>query len=261
MFQQCRGQPIQFTPVCLEQTRRFAGGFLQQTLNLGIDRVGCCRTIWFSTTKSEVFHASADSSISRRQRDRSQSLAHAPTRDHLTCQVGGLLHVVLGTGRVCLEDHFFSRSTTHRANDARVQVLLAVAVPVVLGTLVGHSECHAVRHDGDAVDRVRSRQEQAEDRVATLVIRNPCAFLDTHHQRARRTEDECFERIQHILVMDRLLIATGCKQRGFGKERRQHVEMGRFGLMQTRQDPVGDFERVRRADAQPRVGVARLDLA
>src|SRR5947208_8068340 len=88
VFEQSRGQPIQLTPVRLEQTRRFAGGFLQQTLDLGIDRVGRCRTIRLAPTKSEVFQASAGGSISRRECDRPELLAHAPARDHLTCQVG-----------------------------------------------------------------------------------------------------------------------------------------------------------------------------
>src|SRR5207245_8080502 len=59
MFEQSRGQPIQLTPVRLEQTRGFASGFLQQTLDLGIDRGGRCRPIRVSPAKSEVFTAHA----------------------------------------------------------------------------------------------------------------------------------------------------------------------------------------------------------
>src|SRR5437868_4903001 len=95
VFEQSRGQAIQLTPVRLEQMRRFASGFLQQTLDLGIDRVGRCGAIGFAPGKSQVFQPGAGGSLSRGECDRPQSFAHAPAGDHLTCQVGGLLHVVL----------------------------------------------------------------------------------------------------------------------------------------------------------------------
>ena len=70
-----------------------------------------------------------------------------------------------------------------------------------------------MRHDRHPINRIRSRQQQAEDGVPALVVGNASPLLDAHHQCPRRTQDECLERIEHIFVVDRLLVTSGCQQR------------------------------------------------
>jgi hypothetical protein len=83
-----------------------------------------------------------------------------------------------------------------------------ITVPIVFGALIGDAERHAVRHDGDPVDGVRTRQEQAEDGMPTFMVGNPRAFLHAHDQRACRTKHQRFERVQDVLLTDRLFVAT-----------------------------------------------------
>src|SRR5437773_6755792 len=122
-----------------QQVTRFAVRLLEQALDLNGDDVGHGRAIGLPTTRAEGLQTAPRSSITRRESHGTQSLAHAPAGDHLSRQVGRLLHVVLGPGRARLKDQLFSRSATHGANNARVQVLFAIAVAVVLGPLVGDS--------------------------------------------------------------------------------------------------------------------------
>ena len=125
------------------------------------------------------------------------------------------MHVTFGAGGARTEDQLLGNSAAHRTDHARAQVLLAVAVPVVLGPLVGHAERHAVGHDGYAVDRVRVRQQQAKQRVATLVVSDTSALLQAHDQRPSRPENQGLERIQDVLVLDLVLVPTRGQQRGF----------------------------------------------
>ena len=128
--------------------------------------------------------------------------AHAPAGDHLPRQVGRLLHVVLGAGGARSEDQLLGHAAAHRADDARVQVLLAVAVPIVLRSLVGDAQRHAVRHDRHPVDRVGARQRASPRmRVPALVVGDARALLDAHHQRPRRTEHQRLERVQEVLLV------------------------------------------------------------
>ena len=88
-------------------------------------------------------------------------------------------------------------------------------MPIILGSLVGHSERHPVGHDDYAVDRVGVRQQQAKQRVATLVVSDAAALLQAHDQRPSGPKNQGLERIQDVLVLDLVLVPTRGQQRGF----------------------------------------------
>src|SRR5689334_24112202 len=66
--------------------------------------------------------------------------------------------------------------------------------------------------------RVGARDNEAEDGVAALVVRDPRAILLAHQQRTLRTEDDLLQRVEEILLSNVVLIPTRSEQRGFVHE-------------------------------------------
>src|SRR5207245_2821832 len=79
---------------------------------------------------------------------------HAELADHVARKLGGLLDVVAGAGSDVVEGELFSDSSAHHDGQAGLEVIFRVRVPVALGQVRHHSQRHAVRHDGDLMQRV-----------------------------------------------------------------------------------------------------------
>ncbi len=88
-----------------------------------------------------------------------------------------LLDVVLGAGRPRAVDDLFGRAAAEHADDARAQVRLGIVVAIGRRPLVGDAERLAARHDRHALHRVGARDDEAEDRVTALVIRDALAVF------------------------------------------------------------------------------------
>src|SRR5919199_1181203 len=107
------------------------GGFgvrcVQNPADLGIDQP--CRVLavrppsadtWFS------FRCSNLAIIRAAERHRTELVAHAPARHHLTSDAGCLLHVALGTGGASAIHDLLAGAAAHGADDASAQVALVV---------------------------------------------------------------------------------------------------------------------------------------
>src|SRR5690606_10288346 len=111
------------------------------------------------------------------QRDGPDRVAHPPAGHHAVGHARDLLQVVLGAGRAVAVDELLGRPPAERAHDAAAQVALGEVVAVVLWPLVGDPERLAARRDRHARDRVGAGHDEAEDRVAGLVVRDALALL------------------------------------------------------------------------------------
>src|ERR1043165_7971034 len=99
-------------------------------LHFPVDGICHGSTVRSARAGDESLQISNGAALARRQAHRSQALAHAPTRDHLTCEIGCLLHVIFGAGGLDVKYDLFSCPAAHRTDDARVQVWLAITVPI-----------------------------------------------------------------------------------------------------------------------------------
>ena len=107
---------------------------------------------------------------------------------------------------------------------------------IVLRSLIGDAKRLAARHDRDAVDGIGARHQQTENRVTALVVRHALPLGWAHHQVASRTEDEFFECVQEVLLMDAVFAAPGCQQR------RLIDQIAKVGADQTRGGGGNDLE-------------------
>src|SRR5206468_404654 len=108
---------------------------------------------------------------------------------------GRLLDVALGSGGGLAVDELLGRATTEHAGDPTVEVLLRVAVALDVRRLERHAERVAARDDRDLADRVGTRREHPDQRVAGLVHRGPPPVLGLLDDAARGAEDDPLERI------------------------------------------------------------------
>src|ERR1700682_5418540 len=114
-----------------EQATGFDLALLEQPAHLGIDRFGGRFAVRLAATEGEAI-PTAGTGVPGRETDGAESGAHTPAGDHLAGQLGSLLHVVLGAGGAGSEHKLLRHAAPHRAHNARVQVLLAVAVAILL---------------------------------------------------------------------------------------------------------------------------------
>jgi hypothetical protein len=68
-----------------------------------------------------------------------ESLAHPPTRDHVPCEGGGLLDVVLGARGLRAVHELLRGAATEHADNARAKILFRVVVAIAVGALVRHA--------------------------------------------------------------------------------------------------------------------------
>ena len=141
-------------------------------------------------------------------------VAHAPARDHVARELGGLLDVVLAR-RWCACRTRAPRPRGRRACRRCARAgSLGVVVAVAVGPLIGDAERLAARHDRDAIDRVRAGHEQAEDRVAALVVRDALAIVAAQEQAGARGRARSSRAHRGSPSGDRVLLAARREQRG-----------------------------------------------
>ena len=82
--------------------------------------------------------------------------------------------------------------------------------------LLGYTQRHAARNDGDFVKWIRAFNHRGNHRMTGLVIRRDALFMLADDERfARNTHQHLILSAFEIFVRDRLLIHARCIQRGF----------------------------------------------
>src|SRR5262245_10219079 len=154
----------------------------------------------------------------RRELHEPELIAHAPARDHVARDLGGLLDVVLRARGARAVHQLFCGASAEHADDPRAQVGFGIVVAVAVGALIGHAERLAARNDRHSVDGIGAGHDQTQDRVAALVIGDPLAVGAGEQERPLGPQDDLLERVHEVLLAHLVLPAPRREQRGFVDE-------------------------------------------
>ena len=198
------------------------------------------------------------------ERERTQLVAHTEARDHVARDRAGLFQVTHRARREVFEHHQFGGTTTHAVTQPVLELLLGMVVALFVRRVRRHPQRATARDDRDLGDRIRTRDQPRDQRVASLVIRGRLPLALGHDETAAlEPERDLVLGVDEIAERDLLVIATRAQKRGLVHQVREvgAGHAGRLARDQFQVDVLGQrhLARVHLQDALAAAHVGPVD--
>src|SRR5258706_10308859 len=149
------------------------------------------------------------------ERDCSYTLTHTPADDHLACDCGHLLQIVLGSRGDLANCYLFGCPASKSGDYLCQQVLFRVVVAVIERRGHGDTQRLATWHNRYLRHGVGMHRKQACERMPTFMIGNYVQVFVTQYEWTLSAQDDFIQRLVETALGNAIQVAASCQQRCF----------------------------------------------